>query len=51
MVLIARKLYKVYLTVIDSKTGLEIGYSEEYTSNIIIPRIYIEKIKKYGWKI
>ncbi len=40
-------LYKVYLAVVDNKTGLEIGYAEEYTSDVIVPRIYIEKkIKK-----
>ena len=49
-------LYKIYITVIDKKTGLETIYGEEFNKDIIIPRLYIEKhinqnnmIKKYDF--
>ena len=43
MVLILINIYKIYITVNDKKTGLEILYSEEFNKDMITPRLYVEK--------
>ena len=50
-----RGIYKIYITILDKKSGLETIYGDEYVENKIISRMYYEKkikknmVKKYNF--